>query len=87
MHQQYCRYSQYLMKNVYNINVLICFVSIYYVVSLNNKASIAILSLADLNLNELDYYSFLIRLNRFGGKLILLIIHRQEYLIYIKHEI
>ena len=49
------------MKNVCNINVFICFVSIYYVVSLNNKASIAILSLADLNLNELDYYSFMIR--------------------------
>lgn len=75
------------MKNVCNINVFICFVSIYYVVSLNNKASIAILSLADLNLNELDYYSFMIRLNRFGGKLIFLMIHRQEYLIYIKHEI
>lgn len=75
------------MKNVCNINVFICFVSIYYVVSLNNKASIAILSLADLNLNELDYYSFMIRLNRFGGKLILLMIQRQEYLIYIKHEI
>lgn len=75
------------MKNVYNINVLICFVSIYYIVSLNNKPSIAILSLADLNLNELDYYSFMIRLNRFGAKLILLMIHRQEYLICMKHEI
>ena len=75
------------MKNVYNINVLICFVSIYYVVSVNNKPSIAMLSLADLNLNELDYYSFMIRSNRFGGKLILLMIHRQEYLICMKHEI